>query len=70
VNGDQTSERTRTAFAQLARERPDLSDLGHSVMAAFERMMQGRPELTDGTLTVTNICIEAGISRASYYRSR
>ncbi|MFJ6216736.1 hypothetical protein ACIQGZ_25910 [Streptomyces sp. NPDC092296] len=27
------------------------------------------PEITDGTVTVVNICTEAGISRASYYRS-
>jgi hypothetical protein len=28
-----------------------------------------RPELTDGAVTVTSICTEAGVSRASYYRS-
>jgi len=38
-------------------------------MAAFERLMQGRPEVTDGTITATNICLEAGVSGASYYRS-
>jgi hypothetical protein len=38
-------------------------------MAAFERLMQSRPEVTDGTITATNICLEAGVSRASYYRS-
>ncbi|MEU5869521.1 hypothetical protein ABZ815_50750 [Nonomuraea sp. NPDC047529] len=29
----------------------------------------GRPEISDGAVTVTNICLEAGVSRASYYRS-
>jgi hypothetical protein len=37
-------------------------------MAAFERLMLGRPELTDGRVSVTNICTEAAVSRASYYR--
>jgi hypothetical protein len=69
VSGDQTGERIRSAFAQLARQRPNLSQLDHAIMTAFERLMQGRPELTDGAVTVTNICAEAGISRASYYRS-
>lgn len=31
--------------------------------------MLGRAEITDGTLTVTNICTESGVSRASHYRS-
>lgn len=65
----QTGERIRFAFAQLTRDRSDLSDLDPSVMAAFERLTQGHPNLTDGTVNVTNLCAEAGISRASYYRS-
>lgn len=44
-------------------------EVHHAIMTAFERLMQGRPELSDGAVTVTNICTEAGISRASYYRS-
>jgi hypothetical protein len=36
---------------------------------AFERLMHGLPELTDGKITVVNLCTEAGVSRASYYRS-
>lgn len=38
-------------------------------MTAFEQLIQGHAELTDGAITVTNICTEAKISRASYYRS-
>ncbi|GAA4736884.1 hypothetical protein [Phytohabitans rumicis] len=69
MSPDRTGEHIRSAFAQLTREQRDLSDLDRAAMAAFERLMQGRPELTDGAITVTNICTEAGISRASYYRS-
>ena len=39
------------------------------IKAAFDALMAGRPQLTDGQLTVSNICREAGISRASFYRS-
>ncbi|WP_329486707.1 hypothetical protein OG618_08570 [Kitasatospora sp. NBC_01246] len=38
-------------------------------MEAFERLMHGTPEITDGAVTVVNICTEAGVSRASYCRS-
>jgi hypothetical protein len=64
-----TGELIRSAFARLTRDQPALSDLDRTVMAAFERLMQGRPSVTDGTITATNICTEAGVSRASYYRS-
>lgn len=69
MSGEWTGERIRSALAQLTRQQPDLSQLDHAIMTAFERLMQGRPELTDGAVTVTNICVEAGVSRASYYRS-
>jgi len=59
----------QAVFARLARDHPDLTDSDHRLMTAFERLMLGRPEITDGTTTVTNICTEAGVSRASYYRS-
>jgi len=45
------------------------TDTNHKIERAFERLMLGRPEITDGTLTISNICAEAGVSRASYYRS-
>lgn len=38
-------------------------------MRAFEQLMLGRPEITDGRTSAVNICTEAGVSRASYYRS-
>jgi hypothetical protein len=56
-------------FARLARDQPDLTDIDRRLMTAFERLMIGRPEITDGATSVTSICIEAGVSRASYYRS-
>ncbi|MGW0825329.1 hypothetical protein [Streptomyces sp. NPDC002845] len=40
-----------------------------AVIPAFERIVSGRPEHTEGTLTVTTLCTEVGISRATYYRS-
>lgn len=36
---------------------------------AMERLLAGRPTLTDGRLTVTNLAREAGLSRASAYRA-
>ncbi|MFF1916314.1 hypothetical protein ACFVYE_32970 [Streptomyces sp. NPDC058239] len=40
-----------------------------AVVHAFERIVTGNPEHTTGALTVTTLCTEAGISRATYYRS-
>ncbi len=45
------------------------NDTDTKIRQAFERLTVGRAEITDGALTVSNICIEAGVSRASYYRS-
>jgi hypothetical protein len=45
------------------------TDTDSNIHDAFERLMLGRAEITDGTLTVSNICTEAGVSRVSYYRS-
>jgi N-acetylglucosamine-6-phosphate deacetylase len=45
------------------------TDTNRNIKAAFERLMLGRAEITDGALTIANICAEAGASRASYYRS-
>lgn len=45
------------------------TDNNHKIKQAFERLLLGRPEITDGAVTVSNICAEAGVSRASYYRS-
>ncbi|MET8805841.1 hypothetical protein [Streptomyces sp. NPDC004546] len=40
-----------------------------AIVHAFERIMSGSPEHTNGIFTATALCIEAGISRATYYRS-
>ena len=45
------------------------AEIDRKINEAFERLTRGRPEITDGALTVSNICTEAGVSRASYYRS-
>jgi hypothetical protein len=45
------------------------TDTSRKIKAAFEQLMLDRAELTDGALTIANICAEAGVSRASYYRS-
>lgn len=64
-----TDRAVQAALARLARQNPTLTDVDSRLMDAFERLMLGRPEITDGRTTVTNICTEAGVSRASYYRS-
>ena len=45
------------------------TDTDNRIQQAFDRLILGRPEITDGAITVSNICAEAGVSRASYYRS-
>lgn len=45
------------------------TDTDRKITEAFERLILGHPEITNGALTVSNICAEAGVSRASYYRS-
>jgi hypothetical protein len=66
TNSDRAIQAT---FARLARENQNLTDLDSRIINAFERLMLGQPQLTDGRTSVTNICVEAGVSRASYYRS-
>ncbi|WP_336216001.1 hypothetical protein [Nonomuraea sp. LPB2021202275-12-8] len=68
MTGTDSDRTVQAAFARLTRER-SLTDLDRQIMNGFERLMVGRPEISDGTVTVTNICVEAGVSRASYYRS-
>jgi hypothetical protein len=36
---------------------------------ALTRLLAGQPAVTDGELTVTNLCEEAGVGRDSYYRT-
>jgi hypothetical protein len=58
----------REAFAELAARRP-LSEIEQRIVDAFDRLAAGKSAVTDGALTVSNLCVEAGVSRASYYRS-
>lgn len=60
---------TQTVFARLEREHEGIADMDRQIMRAFEQLMDGRPEITDGSVTAVNIAAEAGVSRASYYRS-
>ncbi|MFD5784384.1 hypothetical protein [Streptomyces sp. NPDC126933] len=66
---DETLRVIRTAFGRLTRENSDLTDIDRRIMRAFEQLMLGRPGITDGRTSAVNICAEAGVSRASYYRS-
>lgn len=36
---------------------------------ALNRLLTGQPVTTDGDLTISNLCREAGVGRDSYYRS-
>lgn len=60
---------TQSVFARLVREHERLTDIDRQIMRAFERLMDGRPAITDGSVTAVNIAAEGGVSRASYYRS-
>ncbi|MEU1185220.1 hypothetical protein ABZ464_47970 [Streptomyces sp. NPDC005820] len=66
---DETRLRIRRTFDRLSSSGRVLTDIDRSLMEAFERLMHGLPELTDGKITIVNLCTEAGVSRASYYRS-
>ncbi|MEV5379405.1 hypothetical protein AB0L26_26055 [Streptomyces nondiastaticus] len=66
---DETQLHIRHAFDRLSAGGRELTDIDRALMAAFERLMHGLPELTDGKITIVNLCTEAGVSRASYYRS-
>lgn len=39
-----------------------------SLEEALTRLLAGQPTVTDGTITVTNLCLEAGVGRDSFYR--
>lgn len=36
---------------------------------ALSRLVAGHPEVTDGSLTVSNLCREAGVDRDSFYHT-
>ena len=40
-----------------------------AVQQALTRLLAGQPTVTDGELTVSNLCREAGVGRDSFYRS-
>jgi len=40
-----------------------------SLQEAMERLLKGRPQKTDGRLTVTNLAMEAGVGRATAHRA-
>ncbi|MEU9473459.1 hypothetical protein AB0D78_44320 [Streptomyces avermitilis] len=66
---DETRLRIRHAFDRLSAGGRVATDIDRALMEAFERLMHGLPELTDGKITIVNLCTEAGVSRASFYRS-
>jgi chromosome segregation ATPase len=39
-----------------------------SLDQALTRLLAGQPTITDGTITVSNLCLEAGVGRDSFYR--
>lgn len=44
-------------------------DRAPDIKAAMERMLTGRAIHTDGTLDVSSLAVEAGVSRQDLYRS-
>ncbi|MFJ8948375.1 hypothetical protein ACIRG4_35020 [Streptomyces sp. NPDC102395] len=64
---DPDTLRLRHALEQAAI--PVRPGTEQAVVHAFERIVTGNPEHTSGALTVSTLCMEAGISRATYYRS-
>lgn len=61
--------RTRNAFDRLLRDQTRITDIDRKLMDAFERLLEGEYTNSGGHLTVADICAEACVSRASYYRS-
>jgi len=55
----------RAEHQQHPDSRP-LSESDRRLIAASDRLAYGRSETTDGALTVTNLCAEARVSRASH----
>lgn len=53
----------------LPGREPVQPGVDQAIIHAFERILTGQPQRTSGALTVTTLCTEAGISRATYYRS-
>ncbi|MEV6675122.1 hypothetical protein [Streptomyces sp. NPDC051162] len=66
---EETALRIRQTFDRLRHGGRPLTDIDQALMDAFERLMHGLSETTDGKITIVNVCTEAEVSRASYYRS-
>ncbi|GAA2510495.1 hypothetical protein GCM10023100_33320 [Actinocorallia cavernae] len=66
---EETDLRIRQTFDRLRHGGRPLTDIDQALMDAFERLMHGLSETTDGKITIVNVCTEAEVSRASYYRS-
>ncbi|MFJ8795738.1 hypothetical protein [Streptomyces sp. NPDC102462] len=66
---DETRLRIRHTFGRLSAGGREPTEIARSLMEVFERLMHGLPEVTDGKITIVNLCTEAGVSRVSYYRS-
>jgi len=43
--------------------------IDEKIRAAYDALTTGHPDITDGQITISSICAEARISRASFYRS-
>jgi len=56
---DETQLRIRQIFERLSAESEGLSAIDGTLMEAFERLMYGLPEITDGKITIVNLCAEA-----------
>ncbi|MFG2629463.1 hypothetical protein [Streptomyces sp. NPDC048473] len=52
---DETRLRIRHTFDRLSAGGRALTDIDRALMEAFERLMHGLPELTDGKITVVNL---------------
>ncbi|QHC30765.1 hypothetical protein [Streptomyces sp. HF10] len=66
---DETRLRIRHTLDRLSANGRVLTEIDRALMEAFEQLMHGLSELTDGKITIVDLCTEAGVSRASYYRS-
>ncbi|MFF0131031.1 hypothetical protein ACFYTG_35840 [Streptomyces mirabilis] len=66
---EETALLIRQSFDRLRHGERRLTGNDQSLMEAFERLMHGLSQTTDGAVTVVNVCAEAGVSRATYYRS-
>jgi len=63
--GANIPQHRRAEHQQHPDSRP-LSESDRRLIAASDRLAYGRSETTDGALTVTNLCAEASVSRASH----